>query len=187
MKCIPTKLEGVLVVEPDVFEDNRGFFMESYNKDKYFDYGIKIEFVQDNHSLSAFRGTIRGMHYQLEPKAQSKLVRVIRGEILNIIVDLRQGSPTFKKWIEVPLSAENKKQLFIPKGFANGFCTLVDNVEIVYKVDEYYAPRWERGFRWDDPEIGIIWPVKNPILSSKDKKAPFFKDIENNFYYKEMP
>jgi len=187
MKCIQTKLEGVLVIKPDIFEDNRGFFMESYNKGKYIDCGIKIEFVQDNHSLSVAKGTIRGMHYQLNPKAQSKLVHVIRGAILNIVVDIRQGSPTFQKWVEITLSAENKKQLFIPKGFANGFCTLVNNTEVVYKVDEYYAPQQERGFRWDDPEIGITWPVKSPILSSKDKKAPFFKDIENNFYYKEMP
>jgi len=178
-----TELQGVLVIEPRIIPDSRGFFMECYVKARFAAMGISCEFVQDNHSLSTARGTIRGMHYQLAPKAQAKLMRVTRGEVLNVVVDIQTGSPTYRQWVGVNLSAENKRQLFIPKGFANGYCTLTDNVEVVYKVDDYYAPELDRNFRWDDPDVDIKWPVTDPILSVRDSRAPLLKEAENNYRY----
>jgi dTDP-4-dehydrorhamnose 3,5-epimerase len=169
-----------------VFVDNRGFFMECYVREKFMKLGITAEFLQDNHSLSNEKGTVRGMHYQMNPKAQSKLVRVVRGEILNVVVDIRKGSPTFGQWFGVNLSAENKRQLFIPKGFANGYCTLTELTEVCYKVDEYYAPNFDRAFRWDDPQVAIDWPVADPALSGRDRTAPAFADADNNFEYEAM-
>lgn len=185
MKIFETKLNGVIIIAPFVFDDNRGFFFESYSKSKYEKKGIFNTFVQDNQSLSKNKGTIRGMHYQLLPKAQSKLIRVISGEMVNYVVDIRKGSPTFAQHISITLTAKNKKQLYIPKGFANGFCTLSDNCEIIYKVDDYFSPEHDRCFLWNDPDINIDWPVKEPILSERDKNAPLFKDAENNFVYSE--
>ncbi|MDO3680289.1 dTDP-4-dehydrorhamnose 3,5-epimerase [Paenibacillus ehimensis] len=181
MNIIPTKLEGVVIVEPAVFGDNRGFFMESYNSEKFKKLGIDYDFVQDNHSLSVETGVLRGLHYQLNPKAQTKLVRVAAGAIYDVAVDIRKGSPTFGQWVGVILSAANKRQLLVPKGFAHGFCTLVPNTEVLYKVDEFYSPEHDRGIAWNDPALGIDWPTANPILSDKDGKHPVLKDAEINF------
>ncbi len=155
--------------------------MESYNEQKYKDYGLDFQFTQDNHSLSTETGTIRGLHYQLTPKAQTKLIRVIRGAIYDVVVDIRKTSPTFGQWIGVILNEENKRQLLVPKGFAHGFCTLVKNTEVLYKVDNYYSHEHDRGIIWNDPELGIDWPTANPILSEKDQKHPRLKDAEINF------
>ena len=181
MKVTKTKLEGAVIIEPDVFGDNRGWFYESYSKAKFMEYGIGCEFVQDNHSFSAATRTLRGLHFQLNPKAQAKLVRCTSGIILDVAVDLRKDSVSYKQWIAVELSSENKKQLFIPKGFAHGFVTLTDNVEIQYKADEYYSPAHDRSIAYNDPDIGIDWGVLNPILSEKDSAAPLLKDSDINF------
>ena len=181
MKITKTKLDGVVIIEPDVFGDNRGFFMESWNKKKMEEAGLFYDFVQDNHSKSTVKGTLRGIHFQKGEKAQAKLVRCVKGAVLDIAVDLRKNSPTFKQWVGVELSAENKRQLLIPRGFGHGFVTLTNDVEFLYKADNYYAPEADGGIRWNDPEINIDWGVKNPILSAKDANAPFLKDIMLDF------
>lgn len=181
MKITKTKLEGVVIIELDVFGDNRGFFMESWNKKKMEEAGLYYEFVQDNHSKSTVKGTLRGIHFQKGDKAQAKLVRCVKGKVLDVAVDLRKNSPTFKQWVGVELSAENKKQLLIPRGFGHGFVTLTDDVEFLYKADNYYAPEADAGIRWNDPDIGVEWGVENPILSEKDKKNPFLKDCKDLF------
>lgn len=183
MKLIETKLEGVFLLEPKVFGDHRGFFMETYNAKDFQELGLEINFIQDNHSLSVPAGTLRGLHYQLEPKAQTKLVRCTRGAIYDVAVDIRKGSPTFGQWVGVILSEHNKRQLLVPKGFAHGFCTLVEYTEVNYKVDEYYSPENDRGILWNDPEIGIDWPVSSPVLSDKDQVHPLLKDADNNFTF----
>ena len=183
MELIKTEIEDLYIIETKVFEDNRGWFTESYSAKKFKDNGIDIEFIQDNHSLSKEKGVLRGLHFQLQPKAQTKLVRCTRGSIYDVAVDLREGSPTYKKWFGIELSAENKKQFLIPKGFAHGFLTLSDNDEVQYKVDEYYAPEYDRSIRFDDPEINVDWGIDNPILSEKDKKAPLLNDSDCNFKY----
>ncbi len=176
-----TELDGVLIIEPKVFGDNRGWFMETYSRRDFENAGITAEFVQDNRSFSSKKGIIRGLHFQRNPMCQAKLLTCLKGEILDVAVDLRKDSPTYKKWISVKLTAENKKQIFIPKGFAHGFLTLTDDVEIMYKCDELYSPECDGGIRFDDPEIGVEWGVENPILSEKDKNAPFLKDIKLDF------
>lgn len=181
MKVTKTSLEGVIVIEPDVFGDDRGWFLESYSKGKFKDIGIDVDFAQDNHSYSKEKGTLRGIHFQQSPKSQSKLIRCTKGKVLDVAVDLRKSSKTFKQWVSIELSSENKKQLFIPKGFGHGFLTLSSDVEFQYKVDEYYSKEHDRSIRFDDPEIGIDWGVDNPILSDKDKKAPSLKDSDANF------
>lgn len=181
MKITKTKLDGVVVIEPDVFGDNRGFFMESWNKKKMEEAGLFYDFVQDNHSKSTVKGTIRGIHFQKGDKAQAKLVRCVKGAVLDIAVDLRKNSPTFKQWVSVELSAGNKKQLLIPRGFGHGFVTLTDDVEFLYKADNYYVPEADAGIRWNDPDIGVEWGLENPILSEKDKKNPFLKDCKELF------
>lgn len=181
MKITKTKLDGVVIIEPDVFGDNRGFFMESWNKKKMEETGLFYDFVQDNHSKSTVKGTLRGIHFQKGNKAQAKLVRCVKGVVLDVAVDLRKNSPTFKQWVGVELSAENKKQLLIPRGFGHGFVTLTDDVEFLYKADNYYAPDADAGIRWNDPDIGVEWGVENPILSEKDKKNPFLKDCDELF------
>ncbi|MFD0869520.1 dTDP-4-dehydrorhamnose 3,5-epimerase [Paenibacillus residui] len=181
MNITPLKLEGVFFIEPQVHRDSRGFFMESYNERKLRELGIHQKFVQDNHSLSTEVGVLRGLHYQLNPRAQTKLVRVTAGAVYDVVVDIRRGSPTFGQWIGVILSAHNHRQLLVPKGFAHGFCTLVPNTEVQYKVDEYYSPECDRGILWNDPELAIDWPVTNPVLSEKDKDHPVLKDAEINF------
>ncbi|WDV48279.1 dTDP-4-dehydrorhamnose 3,5-epimerase [Clostridiaceae bacterium M8S5] len=181
MKVINTQIKDVMIVEPKVHEDNRGWFMESYSLKKLLSKSIDVNFVQDNHSLSKVKGTLRGLHFQNNPKAQAKLIRCTKGAILDVVVDIRRESPTYKKWIKVVLSEENKKQLFIPKGFAHGFLTLVDNTEIQYKVDEYYSKEHDRCIRYNDSELSIEWDYENPILSQKDLMAPFLKDSDYNF------
>ena len=179
MKITKTKLDGVVIIEPDIFGDNRGFFMESWNKNKMEEVGLYYDFVQDNHSKSTVKGTLRGIHFQKGDKAQAKLVRCVKGVVLDVAVDLRKNSPTFKQWVGVELSAENKKQLLIPRGFGHGFVTLTDDVEFLYKADNYYAPEAEGGIRWNDPDIGVEWGVENPILSEKDKINPLLKDCKD--------
>lgn len=181
MKITKTKLEGVVIIEPDVFGDNRGFFMESWNKKKMAEAGLDYDFVQDNHSKSTIKGTLRGIHFQKGDKAQAKLVRCVKGAVLDVAVDLRRNSPTFKQWIGVELSEENKKQLLIPHGFGHGFVTLTDDVEFLYKADNYYAPEADAGIRWNDQEIGVEWGVENPILSEKDRNNPFLEDCKELF------
>lgn len=178
MKITKTKIDGVVIIEPDVFGDNRGFFMESWNKKKMEEAGLYYDFVQDNHSKSTVKGTLRGIHFQKGDKAQAKLVRCVKGAVLDVAVDLRKNSPTFKQWVGVELSAENKKQLLIPRGFGHGFVTLTDDVEFLYKADNYYAPEADAGIRWNDLDIGVEWGVENPILSEKDKKNPFLVEAE---------
>lgn len=181
MKITETKLPGVLIIDPTIFEDNRGFFMESYNYNKFANNGIDYQFVQDNHSFSVAKGVLRGLHYQTNPMAQTKLVRCIQGEIFDVAVDIRKASPTYGQWISVTLSAANRKQLLVPKGFAHGFCTMTENVEVLYKVDEYYSPDNDKGIRWNDPDINVEWPTNNPILSDKDQKQPFLAQADINF------
>ncbi len=185
MKIVETKIEGVVIVEPQVFGDQRGWFSETYSKVKIKELGIDYDFVQDNQSMSAQKGTLRGLHFQNNPKAQTKLIRCTQGAILDVAVDIRSGSPTYKQWISVELTAENHKQLLIPKGFAHGFVTLTDNVEVQYKVDEYYAPECDRSIRFDDPELGVDWGIVEPILSDKDLNALLLKDSDDNFIYEE--
>lgn len=184
MKATETELKGVFVLEPQVFGDARGWFMESWSQRKMHDAGIDVQFVQDNQSFSAQKGTLRGLHYQLNPMCQAKLLRCTCGKIFDVAVDIRKGSPQYGKWVGVELSAENKKQLFIPRGFAHGFITLTDDVEVQYKADNYYAPECDGNIRWDDPDIGVEWPLKPLILSEKDSKAPLLKERTNlNFVY----
>jgi len=174
---------GLILVEPDVYVDARGFFIESFNLERWRSFGIQCNFVQDNHSLSIEAGVLRGLHYQLNPKSQTKLVRVTAGAIYDVAVDIREGSPTFGQWQGFVLSASNKRQLLIPKGFAHGFCTLVPHTEVQYKVDEYYAPEYDRGIAWDDPALGIDWPTTQPILSAKDEGHPVLANADHNFVY----
>lgn len=181
MKIVETKLNGVLIIEPDVFTDSRGWFTEAYNKKNFKDLNIDIDFIQDNHSFSYKKGTLRGLHFQNEPFAQTKLVRCTKGAVLDVAVDLRRNSKTYKEWVAVELSAENKKQILIPKGFAHGFMLLEDNSEFHYKVDNHYSKDHDRSIRFDDPEISINWGIENPILSEKDLNAPFLKDSDVNF------
>ena len=181
MKVIDTALQGVKIIETDYFDDDRGWFTESYNKERFVNFGLDADFIQDNHSYSKKKGTLRGIHFQNNPKAQAKLVRCTKGSILDVVVDLRKGSDTYKKWISCELSDKNKKQLYIPKGFGHGFVTLEDDVEVQYKVDEYYSKEHDRCIRFNDPALNIDWGVDNPILSEKDAKAPFLRDSDVNF------
>jgi len=181
MKVMETDLSGVLLIEPAVFGDHRGFFMESYNAQQFQEQGISTVFAQDNHSLSVEAGVLRGLHYQLHPHAQTKLVRVTSGAIYDVVVDIRRNSPTFGQWAGFTLSGENKMQLLIPQGFAHGFCTLIPHSEVLYKVDRYYSPEHDRGIAWDDPALNIQWPTVAPILSDKDRKHPLLAEAELNF------
>ena len=168
--------DGLVLVEPHAFPDERGFFMESYKESEFRTGGVPHRFVQDNHSYS-IRNVIRGLHFQKEPRAQGKLVRVISGAVWDVAIDIRNGSPTERRWTGVELSAENRKMLFIPPGFAHGYVALTDHVHLVYKCTEEYDALLDAGIRWDDPDIGIDWPVRNPILSDKDRALPFLKDL----------
>jgi dTDP-4-dehydrorhamnose 3,5-epimerase len=178
----PTVIPDVMVIEPRVFSDARGFFMETYKRSEFVAQGISQTFVQGNHSKSS-RGTLRGLHYQKQPKAQGKLVRALVGEIYDIAVDMRQGSPTFGKWTAVWLSAESKKMLYVPAGFAHGFCVTSEDAEIQYMTSEEYAPELEAGVIWNDPDLAIDWPVAEPVLSQRDRAWPRLKDADNNFRY----
>ena len=170
MRIVQTALPGVVVIEPDVFKDVRGFFLETYQAEKFKQHGLPTTFVQDNHSKSV-GGTIRGLHLQLR-RMQGKLIRVIEGTIFDVAVDVRRGSPTFGKWVGASLSADDFKQVYIPPGFAHGFCTLAPNTEVFYKVNRYYSPRHDCGLAWDDPTLGIAWPNRTPILSPRDAANP---------------
>ena len=175
-----TKIEGVFIIEPQVFGDERGFFMETYKESDFKKTGLDYNFIQDNHSKSR-KGVLRGLHYQLH-YPQAKLVRVIQGEVFDVAVDLRKDSPTYGQWIGVLLSAENKKMFMIPLGFAHGFVVLSETAEFVYKCDEVYHPEDEGGIMWNDPEVGIDWPYKGePLLSEKDKKHPSLKESKVSF------
>jgi dTDP-4-dehydrorhamnose 3,5-epimerase len=176
----PTDISGVIVIDPPVFPDDRGFFMESYKRSEFAAGGINETFVQCNQSKSA-RGILRGLHYQKNPKAQAKLVRALSGEIYDVAVDLRKGSSTYGKWTTVILSAENKKMLFVPVGFAHGFCVTSGDAEMLYMTTEEYAPDLEAGVLWDDPDLAIEWPVANPVLSARDRAWPRLRDADNTF------
>jgi len=176
------EIPDLILIEPRVFEDERGFFMEFYNLKDFNQSGIDAEFVQDNHSHSR-KGVLRGLHYQLRPMEQGKLVRCVRGIIFDVAVDIRRGSPTYGEWVGVILSEENKNMLYIPPGFAHGFCVLSNEADVIYKVTNFYSPEHERGIIWNDPDIGIEWPIKDPILSERDSKLPTLKEVENNFVW----
>lgn len=185
MKLKATRLEipDVILLEPARFFDPRGFFSETYNKASLHEAGIAVDFVQDNFSLSRDRGVLRGLHFQTDPAAQDKLVRVSRGAIFDVAVDLRHGSPTYGKWVSAVLSAENWHQLFIPKGFAHGFCTLEPDCEVLYKTSNYYAPQCDKGVAWNDPDLAIVWPIEpaKAVLSDKDARQPRLADLEPYF------
>ena len=183
MNIIKTEIEDVLIIELKVFGDHRGWFAETYSKEKFKQLGIDIEFIQDNHSFSAQKGVLRGLHFQLPPMAQTKLIRCTRGEVMDVVVDIRHGSPTYKKWVAVKLTEYDKRQLLVPKGFAHGFVTLTNDAEVHYKVDEYYSPENDRVIRYDDPEINVDWGVLDPIMSEKDLKAPLLSESDANFKY----
>ena len=184
MEVEKTFIDGAVVLTPKVFGDNRGWFMESYSKRTLEEAGIFDDFIQDNRSFSAEKGTLRGLHCQTEPMAQAKLLTCLKGEILDVAVDIREGSPTYMKWVSVKLSEENKKMFYIPTGCLHGFVTLTDDVEVMYKVNNFYSPENDRSVRFDDPTLGVEWGVTNPILSQKDLNAPLLKDSDVKFTYK---
>jgi dTDP-4-dehydrorhamnose 3,5-epimerase len=185
MDITATALPGVLEITPKRFGDNRGFFSETWNKASWAAAGIDLDFVQDNHSLSATQGTLRGLHFQAPPHAQDKLVRVIAGSILDVAVDIRKGSPTYGKSVGIELTAENGKQLLVPKGFLHGFLTLTPDTQVVYKCTDIYAPDCDGGVRWNDPDIGIDWGISEDAvtLSDKDKVAPLLADFDSPFVF----
>lgn len=185
MAFINTNIPGLLIFEPKVFEDSRGYFYESYNEKNFINRGIDIKFVQDNESSSSL-GVIRGLHYQLAPYAQAKLIRVLQGKILDVVVDIRKGSPSFGKYFSIELTSENKKQLFLPAGFAHGFSVLSEKAVVFYKCDALYNKESEGGIRFDDPQLNIDWqiPVDKAIVSDKDRQLTLFADCKNNFDFK---
>lgn len=189
MRFIPTEIKDIIIIEPDVFGDHRGWFMETYNEEVFIDHGIHSRFVQDNMSFSAKKGTLRGLHYQCYPYSQAKLIRCTKGAVIDIAVDIRKGSPTYGKWVSYELSAENKRMLFIPRGFAHGFLTITDDVEFQYKCDSIYNKASEGSIRYDDKTVNVNWEYllsdMEPILSEKDKNAPSLEDCNANFIYKE--
>lgn len=180
MQVRPLDLEGVFEIIPRKFGDHRGFFSETYNRKTLAEAGIDLDFVQDNHSYSSAKGVVRGLHYQLPPFQQEKLVRVTRGAILDVTLDIRKSSPTFGKWVSLEVSAEKWNQILVPKGFAHGLITLTDDTEVVYKVTQYYSPEHDRSIRFDDPAIGINWPIPagGVQLSNKDAEAPLLANAE---------
>jgi len=187
MKRIDTKIPGVCILEPVVHGDHRGYFMETYSQKTLHDLGIDAVFVQDNQSFSAKKGVCRGIHFQNAPMAQAKLVRTNRGAVLDVVVDLRKGSPTYKQWVAVELSEENRRMLYVPQGFGHGFVTLTDNVEFCYKVDNLYSKEHDRGIRYNDPAIGVDWgDVDEALLSQKDTTSPLLEDSDCNFVYGEI-
>ena len=177
-------LPEIITVEPRGFDDERGWFMETYRKSAFSNQGIIEDFLQDNHSYSIGKGVLRGLHFQRQPAAQGKLVRCILGEVFDVAVDIRKGSPTYGRWVSADLSAENRQMIWIPVGFAHGFLTITNTAHVEYKVTAEYSSEQDRAIRWDDPAIGIKWPVQNPILSRKDAEAPLLKDADNNFAWK---
>ena len=185
MDITTTKVPGVLVLKPRRFADVRGYFVETYNAQLFRQSGILVHFVQDNESFSLRKGTIRGLHFQLPPAVQVKLIRVLRGSIFDVAVDLRLESPTYGQWVTEQISAESGEQIFVPRGFGHGFCTLEPNTEVAYKVDSYYAPELESGVIWNDSTLNIPWPVgmNEAIVSEKDRKLRTFKDLASPFHY----
>ncbi len=181
MEIVKTIFNDCFLIKPRVFKDNRGFFLETYSEKKFKELGITSQFCQDNHSLSATAGVVRGLHFQHPPHAQAKLVRVTRGSVFDVVVDLRKKSPTFGQWDGVTLTAENFLMLYIPRGFAHGFCTLSDSTEFMYKNDNPYTPESEGSLLWNDPQLNISWPVKEPVLSDKDAMSPLLKDFVSPF------
>lgn len=181
MEFVETTLAGAWLIKPKVFRDERGFFVESWNEKIFAENGIDAKFMQDNHSMSTKKGVLRGLHFQLPPNAQAKLVRATRGKVFDVIVDLRKSSPTFGKWEGFELSGENFQMLFIPRGFAHAFLTLEDNTEFMYKVDGFYAPESDSGIIWNDPTLDINWPIENPVLSEKDSKLQKFMKFNSPF------
>ncbi|MBE6904691.1 MAG: dTDP-4-dehydrorhamnose 3,5-epimerase [Ruminococcaceae bacterium] len=181
MVVTESELPGVKILEPKYFEDYRGYYCESYSAKTLQQFGIGIIFVQDNHLLSLKKGTIRGIHFQNAPKAQTKLLRCTQGAIMDFVVDLRKGAPTYKKYISIEITADNRKQIFIPKGFGHACISLVDNTHVQYKVDEFYEPQYDRAIAWNDPELNIQWGTNDPIVSEKDRNAPFLCDSDMNF------
>lgn len=179
---VPMKIEGVVLIKPRVFSDARGYFQEKYHKSAFRESGLVMEFVQDNHSHSR-KGVLRGLHYQLNPKPQGKLVSVIRGEIFDVGVDIRQGSPTYGQYVGEILSQENHHLLYLPEGFAHGFIVLSEHADVIYKVTHEFTPALDRGILWNDPDLKIEWPVSDPLLSEKDRNLPILADCENNFVY----
>lgn len=178
MNIIKTKLEGAIIIEPKVFGDHRGFFMETFQKSRYIEAGITLDFVQDNHSRSS-KGVLRGLHFQ-KTKPQGKLVRVVQGEVFDVAVDIRQDSPTYGQWEGVLLTEENKRQFYVPPGFAHGFVVLSDTADFEYKCTDYYDPSDEGSLLWNDPDLAIDWPIKDVQLSEKDQNAPSFVDFSKN-------
>ena len=181
MEIIKTDIEDLLLIKPKVFGDHRGFFLETHSERAFKEAGIDIKFIQDNHSMSAKKGVVRGLHFQLPPVAQTKLVRVTKGAVFDVAVDLRKDSKTYGKWQGFELTAENFMMLLIPQGFAHGFCTLEDNTEFQYKNDNFYTPDQEGSILWSDPTLNIQWPIDEVILSDKDKNAPNFADFVSPF------
>ena len=176
MKVIATEIPDVMIVQPRVFEDPRGFFMETYHQRQFAEWGITAEFVQDNHSRSS-RGVLRGLHYQIE-HSQGKLCRVVRGEIYDVAVDLRRSSATYGRWVGISLSEQNRRQMYVPTGFAHGFVVVSEIAELLYKCTDFYCPRHERSIRWDDPDLAIDWPVREPLLSPKDANGVAFREAD---------
>ena len=185
MKITPTRIADVLLIEPDVFADARGFFMESWHAQKYAQQGLDVSFVQDNHSRSA-RGVLRGLHYQLE-QPQGKLVRVVSGAVFDVAVDIRKGSPNFGQWVGAELSGDNFRQLYVPPGFAHGFCVLSESADFLYKCTDFYAPQDEHGILWNDPAIGIDWPGEDFIISDKDTGNRTLRDMRDRLPTYEVP
>ncbi|MFH0804849.1 MAG: dTDP-4-dehydrorhamnose 3,5-epimerase [Patescibacteria group bacterium] len=183
MDFLPTKFIGAWIVQPKVFRDQRGFFTETFSQRQFTERGIDVRFVQENHSLSVERGVLRGLHYQVPPDTQAKLVRVTRGAAYDVMVDLRRGSRTYGQWQGFELSAENFSMIFIPRGFAHGFCTLQENTEFQYQVDAYYAPESERGIMWNDSTLAIRWPTATPILFEKDQQNELLAQLVSPFTY----
>ena len=177
------EIPDLVLITPKIFKDERGFFLESYKESEFKRYGLDLEFKQENLSMSK-KGVFRGLHYQLAPKSQGKLVRCVKGSILDIVVDIRKNSPYYAKYVSSELSAENKHMLWVPPGFAHGFLALEDDTVVLYKTDEEYSPDDDKAIAWNDPDINIKWPIGNPKLSEKDAKAPLLKDTDNNLVYK---
>lgn len=173
-------ISDVILVEPDYFSDDRGYFLEIFHESIFQNHQINTKFIQDNISYSK-KNILRGLHFQLKPKAQAKLISVIRGEIFDVAVDIRKNSSTYGQWVGQILSSSNHKSLYIPEGFAHGFCVLSDDAYVMYKTNEHYFPEFEKGIMWNDPSLGITWPINKPILSEKDLKLSFLSDVENNF------
>lgn len=184
-KFLRTEITDVIIIEPTVHQDERGFFMETYKLSEFADFNLNVTFVQDNHARSA-RSVLRGLHYQRPPKAQGKLVRVIKGEVFDVAVDIRKGSPTYGRWVGVVLSSDNRRMIYVPVGFAHGFCVLSATAEVLYKVTEEYSPEHENGIIWNDPDIGISWPIHNPIVSKKDTAHPRLKEMDAGFVFESV-